>query len=249
MADKVFYTAAACCGIYFAAVAVYTRLASKFHLIWLCFAGALGILGWIAGLQQSGELQIPLWIKIVFGAICAAAVCMFGRAEALIISSGHDKPDPGAKYVIVPGAQVRGREISRPLALRLDTAYKYLEGNPGTAVIVSGGQGPGEDISEARAMKEYLEKKGIESGRILEEDRSVNTEQNIAFSRRLMDSPEDSVVAVSNGFHIYRTVEICKKQGLKNVQGLGAPDNRIMIPSYYLREALAVMKYRISGKI
>ena len=64
-----------------------------------------------------------------------------------------------------------------------------------------------------------------------------------------MDSREDSVVVVSNAFHIFRTLEICKKQGLENVQGLGAPSNRIMIPSYYLREALAVIKYKISGQI
>lgn len=249
MADKIFYTAAVCCGIYFVAVAVYTGLASKFHLIWLCFAVLLGVLGRIAGLQQAGEIQIPLWVKITAGAVCVAAACLFIWAEALIISSGHEKPDPGAKYMIIPGAQVRGREISRPLACRLDTAYEYLEENPGTIVIVSGGQGSGEDIPEACAMKIYLEKNGIEGSRILEEDQSVNTDQNIAFSRKLMDSQEDYVVVVSNAFHIYRTVEICKKQGLEHVQGLGAPSNRIMIPSYYLREALAVVKYKVSGQI
>ena len=249
MADIIFYTAAICCGIYFVAAAVYTGLTSKFHLIWLCFAVLFGALGGIAGLQQTGEIQIPLWVKITAGSVSAAAACLFFWTEALIISRGHGKPDPGAKYMIIPGAQVRGREISRPLACRLDTAYAYLKENPGTIVIVSGGQGSGEEIPEARAMKIYLEKKGIEGSRILEEDQSVNTDENIDFSRRFMDSREDSVVVVSNAFHIFRTLEICKNQRLENVQGLGAPSNRIMIPSYYLREALAVIKYKISGQI
>ena len=249
MADKIFYTAAACCAAYFVMVAVYAGMASKFHLIWLCFAGILLLLGILAARQQTGAIQIPLWLRAAFGVVCAALICLFLWAETLVISGGHGQPDPGAKYLIVLGAQIRGSEISRPLAYRLDTAFDYLEKNPETIAIVSGGQGSGEDVSEAEAMKSYLLKKGLEDERIIEEDQSVNTDENIAFSRELMDSPQDPVVVVSNAFHIYRALELCETQGLSNAQGLGAPSNWIMVPSYYLREAMAVVKYKISGQI
>ena len=207
------------------------------------------MLGILAARQQAGAIQIPLWLRAAFGVVCAALICLFLWAEMLVISGGHGQPDPGAKYLIVLGAQIRGSEISRPLAYRLDTAFDYLEKNPETIAIVSGGQGSGEDVSEAEAMKSYLLKKGLEDERIIEEDQSVNTDENIAFSRELMDSPQDSVVVVSNAFHIYRALELCETQGLSNAQGLGAPSNWIMVPSYYLREAMAVVKYKISGQI
>ena len=74
------------------------------------------------------------------------------------------------------------------LARRLDAALAYLEENPKAYVVVSGGQGAGEDISEAEAMRRYLAARGIEESRILMEDKSMSTLENFLFSCLLYTS-------------------------------------------------------------
>ncbi|BBF44992.1 hypothetical protein lbkm_3732 [Lachnospiraceae bacterium KM106-2] len=169
--------------------------------------------------------------------------------EGIIIVNANQKPKSNADYVIILGAKVRGTTITKSLKARLDTAYDYLIENPNTVAIVSGGKGPGEDISEAAAMEKYLKQKGIDKKRIQLEDKSVNTHQNIKFSRRIAQNDDASFVVVTNGFHIYRATRIARKQGLKRVEGLSAPCDKIMLISYYVREGFAVVKYKLSGMI
>lgn len=249
MESGIMYILAVICIIYFIALAVYTGLRSEFHFIWLAGGIFLLALGKICGLQRAGVIHVPIVIVRLFWGICIALLIVLISVEAIIISSGHAKPQPGADYMIVLGGQVKGTRVSLLLKYRLDAAYDYLAENENTRVIVSGGQGSGEDISEAQAMQEYLIAKGISTDRILMEDKSVNTEQNIAFSRRMMDDSKDKVVVVSNAFHIFRAVGICKKQGLAHAEGLGAKSNLLMAPTNYLREAIAVVKYKLCGQI
>lgn len=245
----ILYILAVVCIVYFVILAFYTGLASKFHLIWLAGGIFLLVLGKLTGMNYAGVIQIPKAVTVIFVGICIAAAVVFVWVEAIIISNGHGSPQPGAKYMIVLGGQVKGTRVSLLLKYRLDAAYEYLSENENTIVIVTGGQGTGEDIPEARAMQEYLVAKGMDEERIRMEDKSVNTDQNIAFSRTFMDSNEDSVVVVSNAFHIYRAVGICKKQGLARVEGLGAKSSLLTVPTNYLREAMAVVKYKLCGQI
>lgn len=92
-----------------------------------------------------------------------------------------------ADYVIVLGARVRGAKISNSLKQRLDRAIEYSEEYPNTVLVLSGGKGPGEEISEARAMYEYLQYNGIPEDKLLIEDQSSDTVQNIEFSRTVID--------------------------------------------------------------
>ena len=142
-----------------------------------------------------------------------------------------------------------GERMSANLGYRVQTAFQYLKKNPETKVILSGGQGPGEDISEAEAMRRYLEGKGIAADRILLEDTSVNTEENIQNSAELIGDMEKSVVIVSNDFHIFRAKRIAKKQGFRKVEGLGSKTHLYTAPNAYAREVIAVIKYRICGQI
>ena len=164
-----------------------------------------------------------------------------------------EDPERDADYVIVLGAQVRGTRITKSLRYRLDIALEYLEENPSAKVIVSGGQGSGEDISEAAAMKGYLIERGLEAERILLEDRSVNTAENIRFSKELIEadggSEEASVVIATNSFHVFRALRIAAKQGLTQVSGLSARNDQILMASYYVRECLAIIKDFLWGNI
>lgn len=91
-----------------------------------------------------------------------------------------------ADYMILLGAKVKGTEPSYSLQYRIDKAAEYLKTHEQTIVIVSGGKGKGEDISEARAMKKGLMKQSIAEQRIIMEDRSTNTDENIEFSKSLI---------------------------------------------------------------
>ena len=114
------------------------------------------------------------------------------------------KPERGAQWIIILGAQVRGRKITDSLKRRLDAAIHYLEENERTMVVVSGGRGPGEDISEADAMEQYLIEQGVAENRIRKEDQSVSTRENLSFSRRFIDPKHETVGIVTNNFHSYR---------------------------------------------
>lgn len=234
---------------YFGMYAALAGLTNKFTYFWLL----LGLFCILAAAEQkrlSSILKaVPAPVKAVTGAIIGLGVLVVVIAEIFIISYGSQAPKPQADYVIVLGAQVRGRTPSYNLARRLDAACEYLKENPDTRVILSGGQGSGEDISEAQAMAEYLEDKGISTERMTLEDESKNTHENIEFCRAIMGTDDASVVLVTNDFHVFRSMGIARKQGLTDVTGLGAPVMWYTVPNMYLREAFAVVKYKLWGQI
>ena len=175
------------------------------------------------------------------GIFLAAGLAGFLFVEGCIISAMTGSGEEPVDYLIVLGAQVKGTRVSKALSQRLSRAAEYLMEHEDTIVIVSGGQGQGEDISEASAMKTWLISRGIEEERILEEDKSVNTSQNIRFSKELMENPEASVGIVSNDFHVFRAAHIAKAQGLDAIP-IPAPSSLGMYPHYMVREAFAVVK-------
>lgn len=235
--------------MYFAMLAICVGLTNTFTYAWLI----LGII--CTGIAIFNEKCIGIWmkshvaIKTVVIVVCAVTILVVCLVLGIIIKHGVNKPESGADYVIVLGAQVRGTVPSLNLAKRLDKACEYLEKSPRTKVIVSGGQGPGEEITEAEAMEKYLINKGVDKDRIIKESKSINTYENIKFSRKIMNNDNAKVVIVTSSFHVYRGVRICKKQGLKNIEGFGSEIKWYTVPNLYLREAIAVIKYFICGQI
>ena len=128
------------------------------------------------------------------------------------------------------------------LRYRLDTAISYLNENPNTICIVSGGQGFNEPFSEAEGMADYLIENGIEKSRILLEDESTNTLENIRNSKALMESSYNGVGIVTNNFHVFRAVQLAKAQGLENVCGIAADSSKIYLPNNVLRECCGILK-------
>lgn len=144
----------------------------------------------------------------------------FCIAEGFIISGFQTTAPENVDALVVLGAQMKAEGPSRVLQYRLDAAVSYLQQNPKTLVIVSGGQGSDEHISEAQGMYDYLVQKGIEPGRILKEDRSVNTVQNLTFSAALLDKEKNSVAIVTNNFHLFRSMRIAKNWDMHMCMGL-----------------------------
>jgi uncharacterized SAM-binding protein YcdF (DUF218 family) len=145
-------------------------------------------------------------------------------------------------YIIILGARVKGEIPSLALQYRIDAAADYMKKNKETIAIASGGQGPGEDITEAEAIKRGLVAHGIPSNRILLEDRSTDTVENIRFSKKLIPNHLEKGLIVTNDFHLYRAKSIARDQGLI-LKGIPAETPTVAIPKSYVREYLAITKY------
>ena len=234
--------------IYFLCVAFFVGHGTNFYFIWLILAVVVMT---FAILLKRGFFisHFPLWIRRTFVILLCMGVMIFGIVEGFIISGFSMKGQPGADYVIVLGAQMKADGPSKALQYRLDEAIRYLNENPSSKVIVSGGQGSDEHISEAQGMYEYLVEKGIEKDRIIKEDKSVNTTQNLAFSAEYLDRERDSVAVVTNNFHVFRAVKIAEKAGYQNVCGIAAKGEPFLQINNMMRECFGVMKDFLFGNM
>ena len=188
------------------------------------------------------------WLRRAMLALLCIGLVIFAGLEALVIRDAHTAPEAaqGGSCVIVLGAGVNGTVPSLSLRVRLDAALDYLNEHPDMPVIVSGGQGGGEAISEAECMARYLIAHGIEESRIIREDRSTSTRENFAFSIELMVQngidPADAFVFVTSDYHICRAARMA---GVPWAYGVAArlPHGAYYTAlevNYFLREAAAL---------
>ncbi len=184
--------------------------------------------------------------KKIIGALLAfGLVILISFGAFLAIYGSRDTADYTENTVIVLGCGIRGERVSVGLAKRLNKAAEYHKNNPDAVIIVSGGQGPQEDITEALAMKRYLVDKGIDESKIIMEEKSTSTITNFRYSREIMEREElslSSVVFVTNAYHVYRAASYAKDEGFLEVNHLGTDIIWYTIPMNYMREMLAVMK-------
>ncbi|MBJ8097445.1 YdcF family protein [Bacillus cereus group sp. N11] len=165
-----------------------------------------------------------------------------------IYKHGHMKATDDADYIIVLGSKVNGTKPSYSLQYRIDKAAEYLKSHEKTIAIVSGGQGKGEDISEALAMKQGLMKQNIAEDRIIMEDKSTSTDENITFSKPLIPANMKKGMIVTNDFHMFRAKKIAAKQDLQ-LEGLPAKTPKPIIISSNVREYLAITQYWFMNRI
>jgi len=147
--------------------------------------------------------------------------------------------------VLVLGGGIKGEKILPTLQYRLDKCIEYLQRNPKALIIVSGGHGPGETTTESAAMKHYLVSKGIDAGKIIEENQAENTRQNMQLAKTLMDehfpSGNYSVACITSDFHAFRADKLSKKAGL-TVSHYNARTAWYFYPAVYCRETLSIIK-------
>ena len=147
--------------------------------------------------------------------------------------------------VIVLGAGIRGDNVTLPLKLRLDKAVDYHRKNPDALIVVTGGMGFQETVTEAYAMEKYLLNNGIDKNAIIKEERASSTNENMSFSKAILDNifcNDYKIAVITNNFHIYRSVAIAKAEGFENVSHIHAGLQWYDILPCYLRENLAVLK-------
>lgn len=166
--------------------------------------------------------------------------CIYNSARMVMAYKNY--PDKETTVVVL-GCKVNGEHPSKMLRHRLEAAFDYLSENEDITCIVSGGKGPDERISEAECMYNYLIELGISSDRIIIEDKSTSTYENIKFSYEIierMNLPRD-ITIVTDGFHEYRASIIAKKQGI-NSYAVYAKTTKIDLPYYWLREWMGLFQ-------
>lgn len=218
-----------------------------FFMIWIL----LGVIFIALAYMIHNKLwkRIPKWIRVGIVTCFSIMMGFFIFVEALILTQINAKGEDNLDYIIVLGALVRQDGPSSILKARLNAAVDYLEKNPDTICIVSGGQGKNEPYPEAEGMRRYLVKKGIDESRIIKEDKSVNTVQNIQNSMKLIEKENPQVGIVTSNFHVYRGVNIAKKQGLTDVCGIAGNVVPFYLPTNLFREFFGVVKDTIMGNM
>ena len=233
----------ACIGYYFV-----IGLASRFGLSmsWMWLLGGAVLIG--AGLV-SGFKRLPRWLRYAWrGMLCAGVVLVIGL-ESLVISGMVSAAPKDLDYLVVLGARVDPDGPSPALQRRLNAAMAYLEDKPETMVIASGGQGADEPMSEAQCIRDELVKRGIDADRILMEDQSTTTAENIDFSMGLIGDASSSVGVVTNNYHVYRAVGIAKAAGLEDAHGIAAEYTGYTLFHYMIREAACIAVDFLRGNL
>lgn len=178
-----------------------------------------------------------------FIGICVAiGLLIMASLAALIVSEVHSKvvTYENVNYALVLGAGLNGDQLSDRLKMRLDLAFDQLKDN-NIPIIVSGGQGPDELISEADAMFSYLIGRGIDPKRLIIENKSTSTQENIRFSNALMKRKDANVVLFTSDYHMYRGKMLGKRMGW-NTSGYSAVNPVSTRLHYMFREVFALMK-------
>lgn len=171
------YVLAALCLVYCVGVVATKAAGTKFYLIWLAGTALFGLFGFF--IQKGLWMRLPIGLRAGIGVLAGVGIACLCGLLILIGSTFSAKGEQQLSYLIVLGAQMKPNGPSVVLEKRLRRAYTYLTENPETLCVLSGGQGSNEPVSEAQGMYEDLVKKGIDPKRLILEDQSTNTVENL----------------------------------------------------------------------
>lgn len=220
---------------------IYTVGFSDFFLVLSIPLMGLGIYErWF--LKQNSSKILKSLVSLIHIGTFLAFISFF-LLEILIINSSFARETTKADYIVVLGAGIRGEEPSHTLYKRLEKSLDLINTYADTKVVVSGGQGPGESITEAEAMKRYLVSKGVSPERIIKEEKSTNTFENLKYTKELINpnNKNISITIVTSNFHMLRSKLLAKRFGFVSY-GYSSEILKQLIPTYFVREYIALMK-------
>ena len=237
------------CLSYYLVLVIYAGITADFAWIWILAAVMLGGTGGCLAYGKTHPGFFPVWLRdtgyTVLAVGCAVFLFLCVQIFRGMTWSGSENLD----YVVILGAQVKGTVPSRALKKRLQKALEYAQKNQDTILILSGGQGSGEEITEAECMRQYLVDCGIGEERLILEETSTDTKENLEFSNRLTGCADARTGVLSNNFHVYRAVKLAQKLGYRQAEGIAAPSDPVMQVHYVVREVFALVKEKLKGQI
>lgn len=194
------------------------------------------------------EHYIPKYLKIVFRTfkiITLAILVSFIVVEACICINANDNYNEGPDYIMILGSGLRGKTMLLVQLQRTERALEFIKKHPNVKVIVSGGQGKGEDISEAEAIRVYLVNHGVKNENIIKEDKSKTTMENMKYTKDILQKIDGrnniKIAIVTSNFHVFRAKLLAQRCGFVS-EGVSAPIIQPLIPNYYIREYFGVVK-------
>lgn len=206
-----------------------------------CFVGLAAVLALFWGI---GKLRRPKPWRIALLCLLLAGAILFTVGLIPVLRDARTDADAQADYLIVLGAGVNGTRPSLSLVNRLTAAKAYLEEFPDAVAIVTGGQGPGEEITEAEAMYRWLMEAGIAPERILREEKATSTEENLRFSLEIIAArggdPTGKIAIVSSEYHLHRAKQLAASLGAEPVGVAGRTTYPVLRANYFIRETCAV---------
>jgi len=228
-------------------ILLFAALALGANALWLSAVANFTLGTFLVGLLAVG---LGIWAfvftdipKLVNGAFIAVLVAVAASSSFLAWHGNSDDADYHEDAVIVLGAAVHGSTISDTFRERLDVAVAYHERNPSALIVVTGGQGPQEDLTEAQAAEAYLKSRSILADQILRDDKSTSTEENFRFAKQLLDQRLNAgyrVAFVTDDFHVFRAERTARGAGLVATH-LSSHAAWYFWPANYARETVAAI--------
>lgn len=224
---------------------------TSFSIFW----AIIGIILILIGLNTTKIVYIfsslPKLVKGISIMLLSILIIIYIFIQSLIIFNGFYKDTTKPDYVVVLGAGLIGDKISTSLHYRLLSAIEFHNLYPDVKIIVSGGQGPDELISEALAMKNFLLEKGIKEDSIIIEDKSTTTYENFLYTKDKLhefDNRENiSLTVITNNFHMFRAKSLSKRLGFRTY-GYPAKTHKFLALNFFVREVPAVIKSYLLDK-
>ena len=190
-------------------------------------------------------------LKRIFTCLLCIGLLVVGTTEAIIIEASFGDPKEHGDYMVVLGAAVHGNEPSLSLRNRIDAAYAYLSEHPDVTAILSGGQGDGENLTEAQCMFDSLTAMGIDESRLWMEDQATSTWENLNFSLNLIEAKTGQrpgkLAVLSSEYHLFRASLFADACGVDFI-GVPAKTTKISLRvNYFMREVAGVWHYLLLG--
>lgn len=194
-------------------------------------------------------LPRTLW-RIAVGLVCLGLI-YFIAVEIPIVKNARTDEDCGKKYLVVLGAAVNGETPSRSLLYRLNGALEFMNAYPDSVAVVTGGQGQGEDITEAECMYRWLTERGVAPERVLQEPRATSTMENLQYSydiiHSLGDEPDGNVTIASSSYHLCRAKTMSRNLGVEASGYACATGNPLLTANFFIREAFGMTHLWVFG--
>lgn len=251
------------CLIYYAIIMFYSGIGTTFAVIWL----VLGVVSLVLALAIRLQVKLPkigrlseeliyskwkrqlLWVRVcIQTTVIAGAVCFLITEGLMVYEIVRPVPDD-LDYIVVLGAKLSGNQLEPTMERCLESALDYLEEHPDTQVIVSGNESAYQDITQARIMGTWLIAHGIRRDRIIYENQANSVQENIIYSRALMEEDNPKIGIVTMNFHAYRARMIAAKCSSLKVYTIPSKTDYVLLINSMVREFLAVIKDKMIGNI
>ncbi len=228
----------------------------SFSHIWLAFGSYLIFLG-VYRIKKGHSFwnERKRNVKIPFFGFCIAGALIAIINLCLILTPAVVSVNEKADHVILLGGGIsKEGKLPESVMARVEKAAEYLNKNPQSLCVVTGGTLHWLPYPEAPEIKRQLVAAGISADRILVEDQAKDTIQNFQLSAKLLSESremslqevlETSTVVVTSRFHLRRAERLARRMGFTNVKGIGAACPAIYVPHNYVREICAYVKLNL----